>query len=280
MEKKISEKERKKEIVSRLAEKIKKAKVIAIADIHNLPDKHLQAIKKKLRGKAEFLVVKNSLIKRAFEEANKAKELASQMTGPTSIILTDMEPFQFYKSVKKSKGKAAAKPGQIAPYDIVVPAGETTLPPGPILSELKQAGIQAQIQGGKVVIVKDSTVAKVGEKITDAAAKTLQKLGIEPFEIGMNIVAVWENLLYPKSVLDVDEEKLMEQLKMANSYAFNLSFNIAYPTKENIKLLIQKAFLDSKNLAINANIYEKDVIDLLLSKARAQANALKGKVGV
>ena len=280
MEEKTDAKEMKKRMVSELAEKIKKSKVIAVADIQNLPDKHLQAVRKKLRGKAEFLVVKNSLIKRAFEEANKAKELMNHITGPTSIIFTELDPFHFYKHVKQSKGKAAAKPGQVAPYDIIIPAGETTLPPGPILSEFKQAGIQAQIQAGKVVIAKDSLVAKAGEKISDVVAKALQKLGIEPFEVGMNVVAAWDNIVYPKSVLDIDEVKFMEELKAASSSAFNLSINIAYPTRENINLLIQKAFLDSKNLAINANVYEGEVIELLLSKAYGQASSLKGKVGV
>lgn len=58
----------KKEFVSSLAEKINKFKVIAVADIRNYPDKHLQAVRKKLRGKAELIVAKNSLIQRALEK--------------------------------------------------------------------------------------------------------------------------------------------------------------------------------------------------------------------
>ncbi|NYZ79462.1 50S ribosomal protein L10 [Candidatus Micrarchaeota archaeon] len=270
----------KKEFVSSLAERIKKFKVIAVADIRNYPDKHLQALRKKLRGKADMIVAKNSLIQRALEKAGKGTELASAMTGPTALILTDMNPFQLYRLVKQGKGKAAAKPGQIAPYDIIIPAGETSLPPGPVLSELKQGGVNAQIKGGKVFIATDSVVAKAGQKITDAASKALQKLGIEPFEIMLNIHAAWEDrLVYKKDVLDVDEEKFLADLRKGASEALNLSMSASYPTKENIKLMLQKAYLNSKSLAVNAEIYEKDVIDVILAKANMQAGALKTKIG-
>jgi large subunit ribosomal protein L10 len=270
----------KKEFVSSLAEKIKKFKVIAVADIRNYPDKHLQAVRKKLRGKAEMIVAKNSLIERALEKAGKGTELVKDMTGPTALILTDMNPFQLYRLVKQGKGKAAAKPGQIAPYDMVIPAGETSLPPGPVLSELKLGGVNAQIKGGKVVIATDSVVAKAGQKITDAASKALQKLGIEPFEVMLNIRAAWEDkLVYKKDVLDVDEEKFLSDLRKGAAEALNLSMSASYPTKENIRLMLQKAYLSSKSLAVNAEIYDKDIIDVILAKANMQANALKTKVG-
>ncbi|MEM3556093.1 MAG: 50S ribosomal protein L10 [Candidatus Micrarchaeia archaeon] len=270
---------KKQEFVSQLAERIKKYKVVAVADLRNYPDRYLQAVRKKLRNEAEIIVAKNSLMKRALEQAGRGK-LADMMTGPTALVLTNMNPFQLYRIVKQSKGKAAAKPGQIAPYDIVVPAGETNLPPGPVLSELKQGGVNAQIKGGKVVIATDSVVAKAGQKITDAAAKALQKLGVEPFEVMFNVLAAWEEgLIYKKDVLDVDEKKLLDEFRRAASEAFNLSFNVVYPTQQNIKLLLQKAHMNSKNLALNANVYEKDVIDLMLAKASAQASALKAKVG-
>jgi large subunit ribosomal protein L10 len=270
----------KQEFVSSLAERIKKFRVIAVADIRNYPDRHLQAIRKKLRGKAEMIVAKNSLISRALEKAGKGAELSSILTGPTALILTDMNPFQLHRLVKQSKGKAAAKPGQVAPYDIVVPAGETSLPPGPVLSELKQGGVNAQIKGGKVVIATDSVVAKAGQKITDAASKALQKLGVEPFDVMLNILAAWEDrLVYKKDVLDVDEQKLLDDLRRGASEALNLSLSASYPTKQNIQLMLQKAFINSRSLALNANIYEKEVIDVILAKANAQANALKNKVG-
>jgi large subunit ribosomal protein L10 len=233
-----------------------------------------------LRGSATIIVTKNTLLQRALKQAGKASELMENINMPVAVIFTAMDPFKLYKIIRQSRGKAAAKPGQIAPFDIVVPKGETSLAPGPVLTELKQAGIQAQIAAGKVVIGKDSVVAKAGERITPIQAKALQKLGIEPFDVGVELVAAWEDgMIYPKAVLHIDEAAFMQRLQTAASMAFNLSFNAAYPTKANIKLLLGKAVLEGRALALEANIYEKDSIGLILAKASAQASALKAKIG-
>ena len=271
-------KEAKASRVSELAELVKGARVIAIADLRNLPDRHLQSLRRKLRGQAFITVAKNTLIQRALQQAGKALELAGELKGPSALIFTDMDPFRLYKFIKASRGKAAAKPGQVAPFDLIVPAGETALSPGPVLTELKQANIQAQIKGGKVVIAKDSIVAKAGEKISETAAKALQKLGIEPFEVGMELVAAWEDgIVYPGSVLNVDEKAMLARLQSAYMSAFNLSYNTVYPTKQNIRLLIAKAARESMSLAVNANIPEKEAMPIILAKAFAQASALKKK---
>lgn len=280
-QKKIDAKAVKAQKVSELAKLAKGAKVIAIADLRNLPDKHLQSLRKKLRGRAVIAVAKNSLIERALQQAGKATDSMKGITGPTAIIFTDMDPFKLFKLIKESRGKAAAKPGQLAPFDIIVPAGETALPPGPVLTELKQAGLQAQIQAGKVVISKPSTVAKAGEKISDMAAKALQKLGVEPFEVGMELVSAWEaGTIYPRTVLDVDETAFMANLQGAGRNALALSVSIAYPTRASMPLLIGKAARNAKALALGANIYEKDVIDLILARANAQASALMAKAKI
>jgi len=267
--------------VAELAELAKGAKVIAIADLRNLPDKHLQSLRKKLRGRAVIAVAKNTLVSRALEQAGKAPEMMKSITGPTAVIFTDMDPFKLFRFIKESRGKAAAKPGQLAPFDIIVQAGETALPPGPVLTELKQAGLVAQIQSGKVVISKDSTVAKKGEKISDMAAKALQKLGVEPFEVGMELVSAWEaGLVYPRAILDVDEKAYLANLQSGGRSALNLSVFIAFPNRQNIQLLIGKAARESMSLAVNAEIPEKESVPLILAKAFRQASAVKAKAKV
>jgi large subunit ribosomal protein L10 len=264
----------KQSVVDELAEKIKKAKTIAVVNLTQLPDKQFSLIKKKLRGKALFVVAKNTLIKRAVEKAKRGQELLTHVNAPTALVFTDMNPFELVGFVRKNKGKAAAKPGQIAPFDLIVPAGETSLPPGPVLSELKSAKIQAQIQGGKVVISKDSTVAKKGEKITDLAAKALQKLGIEPFEIGMNISAALEDgTVYKQDVLEIDEEKLLADFAQAHQNALNLSVEIGYVTAQNIEILIGKAVRSAKAVALDAKMDDKSAVDKTLAREEKKEDA-------
>ena len=194
MPKEKSKRKEKENTVHEVSELIKNSSTIGIVELRNLPDRQLQKIKKALRGNATFKVLKNTLIKKAFEKAGIARELIEKLDGPTAVIFTNMNPFKLYKMIKQNKGKAAAKPGQTAPFDIIVPAGETSLPPGPALSELKAGGIDARIQNGKVVVGKESVVAKQGERVSPNAAKALQQLGIEPIEVGMSVSAVWEEI--------------------------------------------------------------------------------------
>ncbi|MFH0817023.1 MAG: 50S ribosomal protein L10 [Candidatus Micrarchaeota archaeon] len=270
----------KSDAVEKLAKQIKSAKVIAVIDLKELPSRQYQKIKKALEGKAEFAVAKNSIIQRAFEKAKVGKELVKEMKGPTGLIMTEMNPFELYKVIKRNSGKAAAKPGQIAPFDIVVPAGETNIPPGPGLSELKLGKIDARIAGGKVVIGKDSTVAKKGEKITGPVAKALSKLDITPFEVRMRVPVVLESgMLYSESVLDINEVKFMSDLWGAAGAAFGLSVSIAYVTPSNIRVLLGKAHRDALGVGVEAEIYDSGVIEMLLAKACRQAGGLKPKRG-
>ena len=265
--------------VKELEKFIDDKKVVGIVDIESLPSKQLQEIRKKLRGKADIKISKSILIKLAIENLKRAdlKKLEEYMDGPTGIIVSDEDPFLLYKFLKKNRSKALAKAGMIAPADIIVPAGDTDMPAGPVLSELKVAKIDVKLYKGKIVIASDSHVAKKGEVITRQLAGALAKLGITPVEIGLKITAILEKgIIYKPDVLDVDEEKFMQDLVGAYRNALNLSVNSGYPNKDSIKIMIQKAYRNAKNLAVNADILTKDTVGSILAKASSQASALAG----
>jgi large subunit ribosomal protein L10 len=240
----------------------------------------LQKSKKQLRGKADFVVARNSTIIRALDASKKGKELSSHMDFPTALVFTSMSPYQLFKFFKDNKTNVAAKPGMIAPFDIIVPEGETDLMPGPALSELKGAGINAQIKGGKIIIAKDSVVAKKGAKITDNVCKALQKLNILPFEAMVNMVAAYDGkFTYTGSVLDIDEHQLRADLVESLAQSFNVSYNASFPTSQNIDALLSNAFAQSRNMAINGGVYSAASTELLLTQAVRLGSTLSGKVG-
>jgi large subunit ribosomal protein L10 len=256
---------------------IDQKRVVGIVDIESLPSKQLQEIRKKLRGKADIKVSKSILIKLAIDNLKRAdlKKLEEYMDGPTGIIVSDEDPFLLYKFLKKNRSKALAKAGMIAPMDIVVPAGDTDMPAGPVLSELKMAKIDVKLEKGKIVIASDSHVAKKGEVITPQLAGALAKLGITPAEIGLKITAILEkDIIYKPDVLDIDEERFMADLVGAYHNALNLSVNAGYPNRDSIKIMIQMAYRNAKNLAVNAEIVTKETVGSILAKANGQASAL------
>ncbi|MFA5105950.1 MAG: 50S ribosomal protein L10 [Candidatus Micrarchaeia archaeon] len=266
---------KKKSQVESLAGKIKSAKVVAVVNLSNLPDRLLQSARKKLRGKAEFYQAKNTVFKRALEASGKGGKIADLLTVPSVLITTDMTPYSLFKFFKDNKSKVAAKPAQIAPFDIVVPEGETDLPPGPALSELKGAGINVQLKGGKIVVAKDSVVAKSGAKISGNVAKALQKLNILPFEVGLNMVAAYEGgYVYLADVLNIDERQLNTDLQAAFAQGLNVSINASFPTESNINMLLGAAFSQGRNIAANGKLYSDSTIELLFSEAYLQGLAV------
>jgi large subunit ribosomal protein L10 len=251
-------KKQKEKAVADLSKKISQSKVVAVVSLQNLPSRHYNAIKKKIRGKAELVIARATLLRMALEKANKpgfdALSKAIDESGSVAFLLSNEDPFKIAKILRQSKARAPAKAGMIANADIVVPAGETSLAPGPVLTELKQAKINAKIQGTKIVISSDATVAKKGEPIADAVAKILTKLGIEPFEIGMSIKSAFaDNMTYPASVLDVDDSHYLAQIASAHRAALNL--------------------------CVFAEIYNKDSTPLILASAQAKALAISKVVG-
>jgi large subunit ribosomal protein L10 len=259
---------------------IEKYPVIALADISGFPAALFARLRKKLAGKAVVKVSKTQVIKKALlASSKKDSEIKESLANMTAVIFTEMNPFELYAFLKKNKGSVAAKAGQIAPEDITIPAGDTGLPPGPALSDLKAAGLPVKMMGASIHVSADTVVAKKGTPISAPVAGTLSKLNIKPIQVGLNLVAVLEHqMLYAPGVLDIDETRVFEQFKTARFNAFNLALNIEYFTPETIELFVQKAFRDSKGVAIEGNVLEPEVIGEVLAKIQRQANALQAHV--
>jgi len=243
--------EYKKKRVKELVDLIEKYRAVGIINMEGLPASQLQRLRAQLRDKMLIEMSKKTLMKIALQSSNKPgiSKLADYLNGMPCFLFTNESPFRVAITLRKNKSTAPAKVGQIAPKDIIIPAGPTQFTPGPVLGELGQLGVKAGVDKGKIVIKEDKLVAKKGEKITKQMATLLQKFGIEPMEIGLNLIAFYEEgLVYSGSVLDIDPNKTLEDIKRAASWAFNLSMECAYPTRENIQMLVAKAQMSASAL--------------------------------
>ncbi len=271
----------KKNDVERISKLLHGSKTVALVDVRGLPDKILQKARKELRGKASFVMAKNTVLKRALEGSKTAVQLVEKIDTPSVLVLAkDMSAYQIFSHFRKSKTPVAAKPGQVAPFDIVVKEGETDLPPGPALAGLKAAGLNAQTKAGKIIIAKDSTLAKTGSKITDIACKALQQLGIKPFSAGLTMVAgVEDGTLYPAAVLDVDEHRLTADLIASSLNAYSMSINVFYPTEQNRSQLLAGALGQARALAEESGAYSTAHMESLLARAIRMQEAVGASVG-
>ena len=162
-----------------------------------------------------------------------------------------------------------------------VPAGKTAFAPGPIIGELGQLGIKAGIEDGKVAIKQDKLLVKEGEIFTQKNADILTRLGILPMEVGLNVVAVFEDgVIFDRKVLEIDDKIYLANLIQLHNEAMNLAVKIAYASKDTINVLLSKAHRDAMALADGKDILTSDNVNKLLAKAEAQANALKKKAHI
>ncbi len=262
------------EEVARIKELVQHHSVVAIVSIKEIPAQQLQKIRAELREVATLKVARNTLIYRALEESGEqALDLFSSVEGQTALVFTDLSAFKLFKLLERSRRPAAAKTGDVAPQDIVVEKGPTSFRPGPIVGDLQNAGIPAAIEKGKIVIRETKTVVKAGEKINARLADVLQRLEIFPMEVGLYLRAAYDGeVLYRPEDLYIDEQAYIRDFVTGVSNAVRLSINITYPTKLTITPILQRGLQEAVNLAVNAEIFEPDVIDTLLS--RAQLNAL------
>ena len=271
----------KKEKVADLENLTNSHEIVGIVNLADIPAPQLQTMRKSLSGKAILKMSRKNFIKIALENVGKEniEGLSDYLEGQPAMVFTEMNPFKLFKILEDSKTEAPAKAGAIAPADIVVPAGDTSFPPGPILGELQQAGIPAKIDKGSIVVQEDAVVVEEGEPVPKNVADVLTKLEIHPMEVGIDLLAVYEdNTIYTADVLKIDEEETKANIASAYQSAINLSVFAGIINSESAPLLIQKAARDAMNLAINANILTSETTDKILSKAYAQMLAVASQL--
>src|SRR5512136_1066878 len=253
----------KKDAVADLTKLMGKSRVVGIIDVHGVPAPAFQTMRTNLRGKAEITMLKNTLMKIAIKQAAKNKQgldqLSENVSGQCAIVTSNLNPFRLFKQLDSTKTKMPARGGEVAPDDIEIKAGETPFKPGPVVGELQKAGLPAAIEQGKVVIKKDKLLVKKGDKIPREVALVLSKLEIYPLTVGLDLNAAFEDgMVYKRDVLAVDDVEILNRVKAAASGALNLSVFIAFPTKQSIRVMLSKAHMDALNLAVNADIPNKD----------------------
>lgn len=255
---------------------------MGIASLQKVRASQLQEFKRKLATDAYMRVIKNTLMKRAIEncmEKPEMKKLEKYLAGPNIFLFTNLNPFKLALLLEKGKVRTTAKAGDIASFDIIVPAGNTGQPPGPIISQLNAVGLPTRIEAGSVWITKDTLVARKGDVISERLASVLSKLGIKPVEAGLIVKVIYDDgLIIEGEQLKIDLDKMGRQIENAYAEAFKLSLGVAYPTKENIQALIHIAYREAYALSLGAAVLTKETIKDLIRKAYAEMLSLSMRI--
>jgi large subunit ribosomal protein L10 len=159
-----------------------------------------------------------------------------------------------------------------------VPAKNTGIAPGPMLTEFKEAGIPTKIDQGTIWISKETTPVKKGQIINDKLAPLLGKLDIKPVEAGIALYsAIEDGLKYSEEELVIDVEKIRDEFAQAHQQAISLSIEAAYVTPENIGLILSKAAQSGRSVSIESGFMTDETKEQILQKADSQARAVADK---
>ncbi|MEC4847846.1 MAG: 50S ribosomal protein L10 [Nitrosarchaeum sp.] len=258
----------------------KKYKVVAIVKTNKVRASQLLPLRKALKGQVEFVCVKDRIAQKALEKSNipGIKGISDELIGQCLFIFTNMSPFKLNVLLAKNKIMMAARGGDIASVDIVVPAKNTGIAPGPMLTEFKEAGIPTKIDQGTIWIAKDSTPVKKGGIINEKLAVLLGKLDIKPVEAGISLyTALEEGLKYAEKEMIIDVEAIRNAFAQYHQEAVSLSIEAAYVTPENINQIIGKASQHARSLSVESGFMTSETKEQILQKAEGQAKGLTSK---
>ncbi|HEY4675481.1 MAG TPA: 50S ribosomal protein L10 [Candidatus Bathyarchaeia archaeon] len=268
--------------VEEITQLMKQYKSIGIASLQKVRAPQLQEFKKKLVDTVYMRVVKNTLMKIAIENCKEKPDLKSleeHLVGANVYLFTDLNPFKLVLTLERGKVKTTAKSGDIAAFDVVVPAGNTGQAPGPIISQLNSVGLPTRIESGSVWINKDTLVVKKGEAISERLASVLSKLGIKPVEAGLAMRIVYDDgLIITQDQLKIDVDGTRKNVEKNHADAFALSLKIVYTTPETISMLLQIAHREASALSLGAALPTKETIADLLRKAHAEMLSLSSRL--
>lgn len=252
---------------------------IGIVDIHKLPGAQMREIRETLLGKAVIRVTKKKVLQMALKDAGKEK-LSDFMENEPALILSNDNAFGVYSFIQEKKSPSKPRPGDIASKDVVIPAGLTEMQAGPALTELKNFGLKVKVEGGKIAIMEDKKVLSAGDEIPAEMAGLINKFGIKPVEIGLNVRCFWsDGMIFGSTILSKSPKVYAEELNMAATHCFNLAYNSGYPIPETLKFNIISASMNAKALALNTGFFVGDLAEEFVKKGAREASALKGRLG-
>ncbi len=268
---------RKAKFIGELKEYLQKYRYFMLAGITGLPTSVIKESRRLLYQRGSILkVIKNTLFLIALKEVGKySDQFKDALRGQNAVIFTNENPFEIILFLDKQKILREARPGDIATKEILIPAGNTGIPPGPAISLFNKLNIPIRVQEGSIWVARDTIVAKPGDVITPELADLLNKLGMKPIESKLNIklIAMDGRVAKPDEV-ELDPKLVAEKLRVAHSQAFNLAFNAALPIPQIISMLVAKAHLQAMAVAVEASIPDKNTLPYTLAKAHSAALAI------
>jgi len=215
----------------------------------NVGSLQMQQIRLSLRGRAEVLMGKNTMMRKAIrgmlDKHAELEKILPCVVGNIGFVFTNEDLNEIRDLLLANKVKAPARAGAIAPLDVKVPPQNTGL--GPEKTSFFQAlSIPTKISRGTIEIINEVSLIAAGDKVGMSEATLLNMLNISPFSYGLVVTNVYDNgAVFSPKVLDITEEDIKEKFMAGVANIAAVSLAIGYPTTASVPHSIVNGF---KNL--------------------------------
>ena len=262
-----------------LQEAPRRHRVLALVRMEKVRASQILPLRKRLKGDVTFVSIKDKVARKALGasegEVPGLADMASRLAGQCMFMFTDMSPFRLNVVLSKNTVMLPARAGDTASIDVVVPAKNTGIAPGPMLTVFKDAGIPTKIDQGTIWITRDTVPVKKGGIVDENLAPLLAKLDIKPVEAGILLDSALEDgVVYSADELAVDVGAVRDGLGAAHAGALALSIEAAYPTAGNVEQILARAAQRAASLSVEAAFVTAETAESILQRAHSRALAL------
>lgn len=281
-------KEKKKAYFEKLSRFLNTYSRLFVVSADHVGSNQLAKIRISLRGKADILFGKNTMMRRGFklflaEKPNHPfASLLPYVSGNIGFVFSNGDLPEVRDLLLANVIPAPARVGLIAPVNVVVPPGPTGCDPGQT-AFFQALNIATKIVKGQIEIVSEVPLIPKGGMVEPGHAALLQKLNIKPFSYGLKIVIVYESgSLFAPEILDLSESDVASKFLRAVSTISAFSLGLSYPTLASLRYSVAGAFAKvlALSLAVNAPVKQTQIyFDYLADPSKFAALAAAPSAG-
>jgi len=253
--------ERKTEYFGRMKTLLSTYSKCFIVKVDNVGSSQLQTTRRALRGQAEILMGKNTMMRKIIKEyieenpGDPTENLIGCCKGNVGFVFTNGDLTEIRSQLEGNVRPAPAKVGALAPIDVIVPKGPTGCDPGQT-AFFQTLQIGTKITKGQIEMTNDTHLITAGDRVTASQAALLQKLSIEPFSYGLVLQYVYDNgSLFDAKVLDITDAVLAAKFTQALNQIASMSLALGLPTQASVPHSMANAFKALLAVTINLKQY-------------------------
>lgn len=276
-------KERKDGYFVRLMDHLQEYNKLFIVSCDMVGSKQIQNVRRQIRGKGDMLMGKNTMIRKCLRE-NMAEHphlegLLAYVNGNIGFIFIKDDFAEMRDILKENFIGASARPGVVAPIDVSIPAGPTSLQPTET-SFFQALNISTKITKGAIEILADVDLITKGKKVSPGASALLMKMGIKPFTYGLEIEAVYDNgNVFDPAVLDITDADVLAGFQAGVTTLASVCLATDYPTLASVPHSFVNGYKNVLAIALSTDYCfpaAQQLKDILSDPAKLAALAAAG----